>query len=307
MSDGLEYLNDLPPVGPAKIHEVAGGGRLGWDEYGDSSGKPVVFYHGWPSSRLQGRMVHHLAAARGLRVIAVDRPGIGRSSFVANRRLGDFAPLLESLLDRLGIGRFGQLGVSGGGPYVVAGVDYFRERVAGSAVLCGAVPLAGVARAGLHPVYRLLIPLRRLPAGLFVPVLGLGRWYARGEVSAGSAWRLLLGTLPAADREILLGRREVLPVFFESFREGARQGPAGVLADAEIYLQDWGIDLGGLCGEIRYWQGEADGNIPGGLVKEFVARVGGASLVVDAGEGHFSLALRRAPAALDFLQGCAPG
>jgi len=301
MTAELAYLKDLPPVGEARMHELPGGGELAWDEYGDPDGEVVVFYHGWPSSRLQARMSHHLASERGLRVIAVDRPGMGRSSFVANRQLGGLAPMIEHLLDSLGVGCFGQLGVSGGGPYVLAGEQYFGARVSGSVVLCGAVPLAGGARVGLHPLYRVLIPVRRLPAVVFAPALAFGRACAQGDV-ARAPFRWLLRSLPAADREVLLANPGAMPVFAASFREGVRQGPRGVLTDGGIYFHDWGIDLAAERAPIHYWHGGQDGNIPVALVREFVGQVRGATLEVDACDGHFSLALRRAPAAMDFLR-----
>jgi hypothetical protein len=37
------------------------------------------------------------------------------------------------------------------------------------------------------------------------------------------------------------------------------------------------------------------------MVREFTGKIAGAELVVDEEMGHFSLVLRRAPAALDYL------
>ena len=73
--------------------------------------------------------------------------------------------------------------------------------------------------------------------------------------------------------------------------------------DAGIYVSDWGIDLTAVPHPIRYWHGSEDRNIPASLVSVFVGMVAGAKLEVDAGDGHFSLAIRRAPAAMDFLAG----
>lgn len=41
----------------------------------------IVYYHGWPSSRLEGLVWHEAASDLGLRFVAVDRPGIGASSY----------------------------------------------------------------------------------------------------------------------------------------------------------------------------------------------------------------------------------
>lgn len=299
----LGYLRGLPAVRPARRWEI-GGGVLGWDEWGDPAGQVVVFYHGWPSSRLQGRMLHWLALERGMRVIAVDRPGMGESTRVAGRRLGWLAPVLAGLLDHLGVGRIAQLGLSGGGPYVLAGQDFFGARVVASAVLCGAVPLRGAVTRGLHPVYRLLLPLRRLPAVVFEPLVALGGRAGRGPLG-GWLMRRLLATLPPADRAVLASNPLAVPEFLASFQEGVRQGARGVLGDAEIYLDDWTLDWDAPRAPLRYWHGTADGNIPVDLVRAMVARLPGAELVEVPGDGHFSLALRYAPAALDFLGGWA--
>jgi pimeloyl-ACP methyl ester carboxylesterase len=73
------------------------------------------------------------------------------------------------------------------------------------------------------------------------------------------------------------------------------------MADAEIYFQRLTIDLANLRHPIRYWHGGEDRNIPEEMVREFTGKIAGAELVVDEEMGHFSLVLRRAPAALDYL------
>ena len=139
----MDFLRDLPPAPAPRYWQASSGRMLAWNEYGDPAGRPMLYFHGWPSSRLQGRLVHHLARERGLRVIAPDRPGIGRSTYEPGRRLESWPQLMADFADFLGIDRWAQLGVSGGGPYVLACAAMLGERVSASAVLCGAVPIAG--------------------------------------------------------------------------------------------------------------------------------------------------------------------
>ena len=56
------------------------GRRLGYLECGDPKGKPVLCFHGYPGSRLDFRWLEQAAGNRGLKLIAVDRPGIGLST-----------------------------------------------------------------------------------------------------------------------------------------------------------------------------------------------------------------------------------
>lgn len=296
----MDFLRNLPSLEEPRFWQAPSGRMLAWNEYGDPAGKPMIYVHGWPSSRLQGRLVHHLARERGLRVLAPDRPGMGRSTYEPGRRLESWPQLVAGFADSLGIGRFAQLGVSGGGPYVLACAAMLGKRVTASAVLCGAVPIAGADRRGLHPAYRMLLPLRRLPKCWFTPPLRIAARVAAGDpCKPPVSW--ILASLPAEDRNLLAEHPEVRLVLAESFCEGVRQGGRGVMGDAEIYCQPWPLPPEQIHAPVRYWHGGRDRNISVSMVRAFTARIPGARLDVDADEGHFSLAIHRARDAMDHL------
>ena len=296
----MDFLHDLPTAQAPRYWQAPSGRLLAWNEYGYPAGRPLIYVHGWPSSRLQGRLVHHLARERGLRVLAPDRPGMGRSTYEPGRRLESWPQLIAGFANSLGIGRFAQLGVSGGGPYVLASAAMLGDRVTASAVLCGAVPLAGADRCGLHPAYRMLLALRRLPKCWFTPPLRIATRVATGDpCKPPVSW--ILASLPAEDRALLAQHPEVQRVLAESFREGVRQGGRGVMEDAEIYCHPWSLPLEQIHSPIRYWHGGRDGNISVDMVRTFTSRIPGARLDVDSEEGHFSLAIHRARDAMDHL------
>jgi pimeloyl-ACP methyl ester carboxylesterase len=298
--DPLDYLTDVPPLRPPRLWETDDGRRVAWDEFGDPAGRPLIYAHGWPSSRLQARLLHHLARERGMRVLALDRPGIGQSTYQPGRTLESWPSLVAAFADAQGIGRFAQLGVSGGGPYVLACAAMLPQRVTASAVLCGAVPVTWQNRRGLHAAYRMLMPWRRLPRWLISPPLHVAACLATCDPDhPPMSW--VLRVLPQADRRLLLDNPGVVRVLAESFREGVRQGGRGVMADADIYFHAWKIPLEKAIRPIRYWHGGRDGNISADMVREFVARIPGARLDVDPAEGHFSLAIHRARDAMDHL------
>ena len=56
---------------------LADGRRLGYAEFGDTMGKPVLYFHGFPSSRLEAAGFDDIARRVGARVVGVDRPGFG--------------------------------------------------------------------------------------------------------------------------------------------------------------------------------------------------------------------------------------
>lgn len=296
----LAFLQNMPVAEAPRFWESPQGMRVAWAECGDPAGRPLFFYHGWPSSRLQGALLHSLAMERNLRVITLDRPGIGASSFVPHRKLSDWPPMVAAFADALGIGRFAQFAVSGGGPYLLACAAAMPERLTASAVLCGAVPLAGSGMSGFHPAYRILARLRWLPGPVFsMPLMLAARLAGCDPLRPPLRW--IIDSLAAADRDLLRASPEVFGVLAGSFREGVRQGGRGVMGDAEIYIQGWEIPYDTIRHPIHYWHGGKDRNIPAAAVKDFVAGIPSAKLVIDPDEGHFSLAIHRAATAMDHL------
>ena len=68
---------------------LSDGRKLGYAEYGDTDGSPIFYFHGFPGSRIEARLMNDPAAARNLRLIAVDRPGIGLSDLQPRRRIAN--------------------------------------------------------------------------------------------------------------------------------------------------------------------------------------------------------------------------
>ena len=53
------------------------GRTLGFAEFGDLKGKPLFYFHGWPSSRLSAAKFDLVAKKLHIRLISPDRPGYG--------------------------------------------------------------------------------------------------------------------------------------------------------------------------------------------------------------------------------------
>src|SRR5256885_812391 len=56
--------------------QLESGAVVAFEEYGDPNGVPVIFCHGWPSSRTMARLTDEPARDLGIRIISPDRPGI---------------------------------------------------------------------------------------------------------------------------------------------------------------------------------------------------------------------------------------
>ncbi|MEP6955451.1 MAG: alpha/beta hydrolase, partial [Chthoniobacterales bacterium] len=216
------------------------GGTIAYDEYGDPRGRPVIFCHGWPSSRSMARLTDAAATELGVRIISPDRPGISGSAFRKGRTLLDWPQLVSSLADHLGIERFHLLGISGGAPYAYASAWALPERVAGIAVVSGAPPIAELPdRSGLLRLYRWMLATHSRQPQLVRALFYLARPFAATRPPVRFR-PLILKFLHPCDAEVMRDTA-AFEACFESSRKAWRASTAGVLADAEIYARPWGF------------------------------------------------------------------
>src|SRR5512132_4332654 len=84
---------------------VRGSRRLGFAEFGSAHGSAIIWMHGTPGARRQIPIeAREYADREGLRIIGVDRPGIGSSTPHVYENVLDWTHDLVMLTDVLGIG-----------------------------------------------------------------------------------------------------------------------------------------------------------------------------------------------------------
>src|SRR5205823_8781967 len=114
---------------PLTTVDLPDGRTLAYAEWGDPAGRPIVTCHGTPGCRLNRHPNQDLVRSTGARVIAFDRPGYGRSTRNAGRRVVDVVPDVVALVDHLGLDEFAVVGGSGGGPHALAVAASMPDRV----------------------------------------------------------------------------------------------------------------------------------------------------------------------------------
>ena len=96
---------------------VRDGRRLGFAEFGSPSGPAIIWMHGTPGARRQIPVEARAYADReGLRIIGVDRPGIGSSTPHVYESVLDWTEDLAMVADTLGIDKMHLIGLSGVAP-----------------------------------------------------------------------------------------------------------------------------------------------------------------------------------------------
>jgi pimeloyl-ACP methyl ester carboxylesterase len=147
-------VSDTAAVAPDQVLDLPDGRSLAWCEYGRPDGNPVLYFHGIPGSRIDGRLVADVTAEAGVRMIAPDRPGFGLSTLQAGKRsYVGWASDVERLADALEIGRFAIVGYSCGGPYALAAAAVLGHRVSQVAVVSGVAPSEMPGYSKGHPVH----------------------------------------------------------------------------------------------------------------------------------------------------------
>ncbi len=291
----------LAPAEADRQITLSDGRRLAYNVYGKPSGPPVLYLHGFPGSRLEAGLVNSPAARLGLRLVAPDRPGLGRSDSCPGRTLPDWAADVRQLADSLGWERFPVLGVSGGAPFALACAAGLRDRLSRVALMAGMAPPDNPhGTRGMRLFGRLELFLARHQPALASLFFRLAVAATLRHPRGLPGWAA--GTLPEADRKVMQ-RPEIARLFQDSVRESVRQGCSADLEELGLLARPWGFRLGGIAVPVRLWHGEADITVPVGMSRFLASRLPRCQATYFPGEGHFSLPLNHAEAILDDLRG----
>jgi pimeloyl-ACP methyl ester carboxylesterase len=264
---------------------LPGGRGIGYAEFGDPQGAPVLAIHGTPGSRFMFALTDNAARARGLRILAPERPGYGLSDYCRNQRLADATADLATFADELGLDEFAVLGVSGGGPFAIAAAAAMPDRVPLLALISPVGPIADCqARIRMSRVHKAIFT--RL--GRSDPACAAFFWSVRTCVRHAPqlAYRMLMRRVAAPDR-ILLGRPDVKANLQTALREGLRPGIKGARQDLRLYCAPWGLGLEEIDVPTIVWQGSDDAIVPPSAAYYLAETLPHCRLDVIQGGGHY--------------------
>ncbi|KAK7987069.1 hypothetical protein PG996_006327 [Apiospora saccharicola] len=301
-----------PQVKPTSAFVLPSGRTLGYAIYGSSEdpSAPAVFYHhGFPGS--QGEAFGFDAAARTqhIRLISVERPGMGASTFQPGRALLDWPADLLALADFLDIKRFAVLGISGGGPYALASWHRLpRSRCVGAALVCALYPTS-IGCSGMLLQTRTLLTLCPWVPTLCGWVLdamlgGVARDWEHPE-KLELALVDVLKNKPARDRA-MLEREDIRAALVSGTRGAMLSGGLGPAWDGLVLGGDFGFKLEDVKieepGKVVMWHGELDHNVPAHMAKKAVALMPGAELRLSPEHAHIDLPYTKADEVMQSLK-----
>ncbi len=262
------------------------GRSIGIAEYGSRDGRAILWFPGTPGGCRQiPPLARQIAVQRNVRLIALERPGIGSSTPHLYDSVLGWAEDVGEVADKLGVERMGLIGLSGGGAYVMACAYHLADRVVGGAVLgsvapaCGddappggALGLAYRGRFLIHNTYGMLARMLWATTYSLRPV-------------AGQAFDLFVGTMVDGDREVMQ-RPEMKQMFVDDMLRAARPQIHSLLFDVVLFTKPWGFSLRDIRVPIRFWHGDADNFVPLSHAEHQVALIPDAELRVRPREGH---------------------
>jgi pimeloyl-ACP methyl ester carboxylesterase len=259
-----------------KTIKLTDGRKLGFREYGNHKGKPLFFFHGWPSSRFHGSAIDDTAKELGIRVISVDRPGMGLSDFQPNRKLLDWPNDLLDLANQLKINKFSVIGVSGGGPYSAVCAYKIPERLYKVGIVVGLAPtcVKGILN-GMGSVTKI-------------------GWMSYSWSSVFAYIGTVIHFITARYFHSLIKLtfksdfdRKLIPDEYPSEAiEPFRQGVKGSAQELSIYSHGWGFSVKDIKMKVALWYGEKDKNVPLAMAKYYENNIPNNKLVIFKSEGH---------------------
>ncbi|MEX1060579.1 MAG: alpha/beta hydrolase [Methyloceanibacter sp.] len=269
----------------SRVQRLADGRRIGYAEFGDARGAAVLAIHGTPGSRFMFALTDKAARARGLRIIAPERPGYGLSDFCRKGTLAHAADDMTAFADALGLDRFAVIGVSGGAPHAIATAASMADRIALLALISPVGPIADCqGRIHLTKLHRLIFTkMGGSPAAcatFFWSLRNLVRW------APGVAYRALMQRVVPSDRKVL-ARAEVKANLQAALREGLRPGIEGARQDLRLFCAPWGLKLEDIDVPAIVWQGSDDAIVPPGAAYHLAETLPNCRLDVIQGGGHY--------------------
>jgi pimeloyl-ACP methyl ester carboxylesterase len=254
------------------------GRTVSWAEFGDPSGIPVLFLHGTPGSRLNPAVLDGMYARMGIRIIAPDRAGCGRSDPLPGRRVLDAAADLVVVLDVLGVRSCFVVGGSGGGPHALGLGVAAPARVRAIGVLVGAAPLLSEEIRGQVALNQEVMALLGQPEALNAKLS------AAADVLINQGMSALAPDATESDKAMWASRAESMS---QMVAASVERGVSGWAEDYQaIWGRPWGFEPSQVKVPVVWAHGDADHNVPLAAARRLASQLPDCRLITWADVGH---------------------
>ena len=266
-----------------EVVRLRDGRRLGYSQRGTPGGTPMLDFHGNPGSRLSFWGADDVVRSRDVRMISVDRPGIGLSDPRPGRRVADWPNDVAELADALGLDVFAVMGHSVGAAYAAACAHALPDRVSAAALVSPIIPLDSPRAMGELGKPGQWMLARDRPRALRVSLRAL---FLLARLAPTLA-RRTFGAKSTPAEKAISSRPEVIRRALDSARESTRQGARGLVDDMRVAQRPWGFDPKQVGIPIDLWHGGADIVVPPEHAEHWIANLPSCRPRRCDGEGHY--------------------
>lgn len=269
------------------VIELPGGRRLGFAEYGDPDGDPVMLFHGTYGCRKQRYPDDELTRACGVRLIVPERPGFGVSSEHEGRSFVSWAEDVAYFADRLNLDRFAIIGHDAGGCYACACALEMPRRLSNVVVVNSLAPFHSLSEYhGIMPNEKLFYALAHYAPSLFAR---FARFTLKG-LANNVKWYFdsLPGYLDESDLELLRDER-LVENFKEMFAEAGRNSVSGFAQDMALVAGAWDFDPARITVPVHVWHGKKNVHVPFAMGERLARLIPKSIPRFLDGDGHYTL------------------
>jgi pimeloyl-ACP methyl ester carboxylesterase len=262
------------------------GRELCFSDFGDSNSKPVIYFHGFPGSRLEVQRFDRIAAENHYRLISIDRPGMGCSTMDKNRTILSTVNDVQRLMDYLQLEKISVMGHSGGAAFVAACAYIMPQRLTGAAIVCGMSPVNYPETLnGMTREQKIAFKLVRT----FPPLASLMMRMTRLMLNkSDQMMEKMIKPLPEIDQQIFrdpVSGKEIILSTLEAFRNGV----TGAAFEMNLLINPWGFALEDIKYPVSLWYGAKDAQVPISNGKLFSSLIQHSTFHLFEQDGHHSL------------------
>lgn len=275
--------------GETRRLERPDGRTVSYARYGAVDGRPTLFLHGTPGSRLLGEILDEPARRAGVSVLSPDRPGYGQST-PADPTPATVAADCLAVLDDVGADSARVVGFSGGGRHALTLAAAHPDRVERVDLVSTAVPpgMREETPAPLKLLGTLAERTPRLLSGLF-----RGQAWASERLgpSVVASQYTTDGAAPVSD--------EIVDLAAEDFREAVAESRRGVIAESRAFGDPWTVSPESVEVPVELFHGAHDQNAPLSGARRLTEQLPDARLTVFEDADHLGVLERAASELFD--------
>ena len=226
-------------------------------------GTPVIYFHGTASSRLEIQLLKQLTT-QNLKLIAVDRPGYGLSTYKPRKNLQDFNKDLNFLTNHLNLPQFNVLGWSGGGIFALTYIAHFPQQIK-QGIIIGTPNLPfNASTAHNMPLAKYIM---KLPFLGTTAMKNMRRQMLKTDdteafLRSKQGKRLLYS---CSNRDLaFFSNPKWIKMMHNSMIEAFRQKESikTILEEHQLFLKPWNLPLNRYGEKIHFWYGKEDKTCP---------------------------------------------